>query len=107
MYSFEFITNQVQKNIQKYGQPVKITNGAGTSNVSTYGVFGKIEQKELTDQGSNVTIGTYILYVSYIKTAPEVGGTVTINKTEYSIVNVITYQPNNKAIAYRIEMVVA
>jgi pyrrolidone-carboxylate peptidase len=107
MYSFQFITNQVQKNIQKYGQPVKVVNTAGVS-ISTHGVFGKIEHTDLNNaETGHITIQTYVLYVAYIKNQPEVGGTVIINKVEYGINKVEIYQPNNTAIAYKLELVLA
>ena len=104
--NYDHIANQVLQTIKEYGQSIKVVNIVGTS-ISTYGVWGKIESEEVSNtETGNITIQTYTIYIPYIKTNPEVGGKIIVNKIQYLITNVEIYQPSTKAVGYKVKMVI-
>lgn len=104
--NYEPISLQVLQTIKEYGQSIKVINIAGVS-ISTYGVWGKIEQEEYDEEGiGNITVNTQDIYIPYIKTSPEVGGTIVANKITYRIKKVTPYQPTTKAVGFKIQVLV-
>lgn len=102
---YSSISTTVLNTIRQYGQPIKVVAISG-SKTSTYGVWGGGTQEEVANElTGNITINTRILYIPYISKPPEVGGSVIVNRTTYAINKVDTYQPTDKAVGFKLEVI--
>ena len=103
--NYDPIAAVVTQTIKQYGQSIKVIKLSGKS-TNTYGVWGKIIQKETNDQMmGNITKKTQIMYIPSIRIIPEVGDTAIANGVTYSINGVQAYQPTNNAVGYKLELI--
>ena len=106
--NYDPISSVVLQTIKQYGQAIKIIKASGSSGKS-YGVWGETINSEVKDgMMGNITQKIQIIYLPYValsRVIPEVGDTILVNKVQYAVNKVTAYQPTDKAVGYKLEVI--